>query len=151
MRDWGADECPIGRPSKQTAIESHWRASPRLCRRSFRLPCSRAPSAAHSYPRRRGWRSIPIGAPIQSALIACRAPSQPAAEHRRAGPGSLVVTAKAACRPHSERLLPHIERAPTRGELDPAVYADSQFTASAGMLTYGALARTRMRLGIALA
>jgi hypothetical protein len=31
------------------------------------------------------------------------------------------------------------------------VYAGSQFTASAGMLTYGALARTRMRLGIALA
>ena len=37
------------------------------------------------------------------------------------------------------------------GSWIPAVYAGSQFTASAGMLTYGALARTRMRLGIALA
>ena len=26
MHDWGADECPTGRPSKQNAIESHWRA-----------------------------------------------------------------------------------------------------------------------------
>jgi hypothetical protein len=26
MHDWGADERPTGRPSKQNAIESHWRA-----------------------------------------------------------------------------------------------------------------------------
>jgi hypothetical protein len=68
-----------------------------------------------------------------------------------AGPGSLVIIAKTVCRPHSERRRRHIESAPTREELDSAACAGNQFIVLAGMLIYGALARTRMRLGIALA
>jgi hypothetical protein len=85
---------PAGKSSKQKGTEDRSLGSLNLCPLSFRLPCSRAHSAAHSYPRRRGRRSIHIGARIQSA--------------------------KADCRPHSERRQRHIERAPTRGELDPA-------------------------------
>jgi hypothetical protein len=59
--------------------------------------------------------------------------------------------AKADCRPRSERRQRHIESAPTQRDLDSAAFVDSPFTVLAGMLTYGALARTRMRLGIALA
>ena len=91
------------------------------------------------------WRAHPIRADRLARALAARSGAPKGwtwqlGHNRKSG---LPTTFRTPAAPYRER--------PTRGDLDPAVSAGSQFTASVGMLTYGALARTRMRLGIALA
>jgi hypothetical protein len=105
----GGRMCPGGRKKGTQEIDRHWRASLRACPRSFHLLCSHALSAGHSYPQHLGWRSTHISARIQFARIAWHARWPPAAEHRPAGPGNLVVIVKAVCQPHSERRPRRIE------------------------------------------
>jgi hypothetical protein len=72
------------------------------------------------------WRAHPIRADRLARALAARSGAP------KGWTWQLGHNPKTVCRPHSEHRQRHIERAPMRGELDPGVYAGSQFIASAG-------------------
>jgi hypothetical protein len=91
------------------------------------------------------WRAHPIRADRLARALAARSGAPKGwtwqlGHNRKNG---LPTTFRTPPAPYRER--------PILWELDSAASADSRFIALAGMLTYGTLARTRMRLGIALA
>ncbi len=150
-REWNVtgDRRPCFRQIGLKEIAGLLRASPRHCQASSRIPFGLGRSAAHSFLRRRGSRSIPIGAPIHFVPIAWRGRSPRAAERQAAGLGGSEMIARMDCHPHSERHQRPIGNAHTRRVRDSAVYAGNQFIASAGMRIYGMLDRTKTLSGTA--
>jgi hypothetical protein len=144
----GADYVQMARGEGRTK-SAVARPSHQGCRVFFpRLFC-RGLSAAHSCRRRRGSRLIRIGAPIQFAPIAWRAPLLPEAEPLAPGAGGSAPTARADYQPHSGRHPRPIGSAHTPGVQDSAVCAVNRFIALAGMSICGTAASTRMRPGTA--
>ena len=147
----GGRLCPNGKRRRRREIANRPRASPRHCRPSSRQPFCLGRSTARSCRRRRGWRSIPIGARIRYAPIAWRARLLPAAERLAAGLGGSAATARTDYQSHSGPRRPPIANEHTRGVPDSAVCAGNRFIASAGMSICGAPVPTRTRSGTARA
>jgi hypothetical protein len=142
----GGRLCRSGKRRRLKEIGSRSRASLSHCRRSFHRPFCFGHSAAHSYRRRRGLRSMGIGAHIRYAQIGWHGRLLPSAERPAAGLGGSAITAKAGCQRHSGRRRRHIANAHTRIR-DSVACAGNRFIASGGMWICGTLAPTRMRTG----
>ena len=108
---------------------------------------SRALIAAHSSRRCPGSQSIPIGGRIQFAQIVWPARSLPAAERPATGTGGLATSARADCQPHSEHRPRRIMSTRTHGGRGSVACVANRFIASAGTLTFGTSAPTRMPAG----
>jgi hypothetical protein len=87
------------------------------------------------------WRAHPICADRRPAR------SLPAAERPATGPSGLATSARADCQPHSEHRPRRIVSTRTHGGRGSVACVANRFIASAGTLTFGTSAPTRMPAG----